>query len=150
MSRPGQQQTEQPGGVSLVELVILALVLAITAAIVVPQFSRAGQDSRLGLLRRHLATIRAQISRYEQQHDGQLPSAELFARQMTGRTNLAGQSPEPDSDGKRLGPYLQFIPDNPVTGGNTVGSGPVETSDWCYDQHTGNFHANDSAAHLGY
>ena len=93
MSRPGQQQTEQPGGVSLVELVILALVLAITAAIVVPQFSRAGQDSRLGLLRRHLATIRAQISRYEQQHDGQWPAAELCARQMTGRTNLAGMSP---------------------------------------------------------
>ena len=45
--------------VTLAELVILALVLVIVAAIVVPQYSPASQDVRLDTLRGSLATIRA-------------------------------------------------------------------------------------------
>ena len=91
MSRVRDELQASRDRVTLAELVILVLVLAIVAAIVVPQYSRASQDGRLTGLRTRLATVRAQISQYEEQHNGQLPTAGLFAEQMTSATDVQGK-----------------------------------------------------------
>ena len=55
-------------GFTLVELLIVVIVLAILAAIVVPQFSAASNDAKLRALDTTLANMRAAIDLYYQQH----------------------------------------------------------------------------------
>ena len=128
---------------TLVEFVIIALVLGILAMVVVPQFSRAGGDPRLGSLRISLQWVRGQIELYRVQHEGRHPRADLFVRQLTGRTRPDGTPCDTPDEDCRCGPYLQVIPVNPYTLGSRVGEGPVGTSDWHYDPATGAFRAND-------
>jgi type II secretory pathway pseudopilin PulG len=132
------------------ELLLFALVLAITAAIVVPQYTRADVDHRMLVLRTRLAAVRGQIQRYAEQHGGAWPNAEMFAAQMTGRTDVSGLPLSGDSQGRQFGPYLQQIPVNPYTGGNVVSNGPVGSSDWFYEPRNGYFTANHSAEARGY
>ena len=131
------------------ELLLFALVLAITAAIVVPQYTRADVDGRMRVLRSRLAAVRAQIQRYTEQHRGAWPDAEAFAAQMTGRTDVSGLPPAGDSEARTFGPYLQQIPANPYTGGNVVNNGPVGSSDWFYEPRNGHFTANHNAGFRG-
>ncbi|MFQ6048617.1 MAG: type II secretion system protein [Phycisphaerae bacterium] len=132
---------------TIVELLIVVLILAIVAAVVVPQFSQASQDSRAARLRSHLATVRHQIERYRQDHGGRLPSAKLFVQQMTGQTDELGRPADSVRQGRLLGPYLRRVPLNPYTAGCRVGTGPVGSSDWFYEESTGQFRANHSAEH---
>jgi type II secretory pathway pseudopilin PulG len=132
------------------ELLLFALVLAITAAIVVPKYSRADVDGRLMLLRSRVAAVRAQIQRYAEQHGAAWPAVETFAAQMTGQTDASGAPAGDDLSGRRFGPYLQRIPANPYTGGNVVSNGPVGSSDWFYEPRNGYFAANHSAESRAY
>jgi type II secretory pathway pseudopilin PulG len=131
------------------ELLLFALVLAITAAIVVPKYTHAHGDNRLLVLRSRAAAVRAQIQRYAEQHGGAWPKAETFAIQMTGRTDASGSPLAGDSQARTFGPYLQQIPINPYTGGNLVSNGPVGSSDWFYEPRNGHFTANHSAESRG-
>ena len=62
-------------GFTLVELLIVAIILAILAAIVVPQFASSTVDARASALRSNLSNIRGAIDLYAQQHGGTYPSA---------------------------------------------------------------------------
>lgn len=55
-------------GFTLVELLIVVIILAILAAIVVPQFSAATDDAKLSALDTTLANMRSSIDLYYQQH----------------------------------------------------------------------------------
>ena len=55
-------------GFTLVELLIVVIILAILAAIVVPQFSAATDDAKLSALDTNLANMRSSIDLYYQQH----------------------------------------------------------------------------------
>jgi len=55
-------------GFTLVELLIVAIILAILAAIVVPQFASSTDDARDSSLRSNLAAVRGAIDLYAQQH----------------------------------------------------------------------------------
>jgi len=55
-------------GFTLVELLIVAIILAILAAIVVPQFASSTDDARDSALRSNLSGIRGAIDLYTQQH----------------------------------------------------------------------------------
>ena len=57
-----------------------------------------------------------------------------------------GSTAPVSTPGYDYGPYLQLFPINPATNGSTVGNGPVGASNWYYDEATGDFRANDSAA----
>ena len=142
--------SSRQGGLSLMELLLFALVLAITAAIVVPKYTHADVDNRRAVLRSRAAAVRAQIQRYAEQHGGAWPGVETFAAQMTGRTDASGSPLTGDFVGRKFGPYLQQIPANPYTGGNVVSNGPVGSSDWFYEPRNGHFTANHSAESRGY
>ena len=114
-------------GFTLIELLIVVVILGILAAIVIPQFSDASGDAKLNALKSNLAIVRSQLQLYKLQNDGQFPTQAGFA---------AGMVPT----------YLQAVPENPFSGGNTVnGSG-----DWLYTEGTGAFVANDDPNHAVY
>lgn len=129
-------------GFTLVELLIVAIILAILAAIVVPQFASTTTDAQEAALRANLSAIRGAISLYRQQH-GEYPAASAssggactgtagsaiaedpvaMVEQLTRYTNANGQScSRPDAGSYPLGPYLDEndLPANPITGSNAI------------------------------
>jgi type II secretory pathway pseudopilin PulG len=133
-------------GLTLVEMLIIVIVLAILAAVVTPQLGRASGDSRLDAMRANLLDIRAQLRLYQSQHGGKFPSLGEFVTQMTQYSNAAGQTSATRTGTYNLGPYVLAVPGNPYTGGNRIGNGQPGTSDWFYDPATGLFRANHNAA----
>lgn len=125
------------------EVILVAAILCGVSAMTLPKFSQADTDDRLNTLCANLQTVRSQLSLYHVQHDGQWPELAAFVEQMTGQTNSKGTRDR--ADGPLIfGPYLQRIPDNPFTGGNSVTGG-----DWLYDQQTGRFIADDGGSTKG-
>lgn len=136
-------------GFTLVELLIVVVILAVLAAIVVPQFTRASEETRENSVKMNLFRIRTQIEIYKEHH-GQPPvSHETFAAQMTRATNMAGDDANPGTSGYPFGPYLTTIPDNAFTSNNIITDAdpdPEDMTAWYYDGATGAFHANHSEA----
>ena len=67
--------SSKQAGFTLVELLIVAIILAILAAIVVPQFASSTDDARDSALRSNLSGIRSAIDLYTQQHANTFPGA---------------------------------------------------------------------------
>ena len=130
-------------GFTLVELLIVAIILAILAAIVIPQFTETTTDARQSALKANLSAIRGAIALYRQQHfeyaalsastggtctggtagTGVLESQVALREQLTRYTNVTGQSCSLTVAGSfEYGPYLKggTLPANPVTGSNVV------------------------------
>ncbi len=131
---------------TLVELLIVVIILSILAAIVVPQFTEAATDTRLGALQSNLAIIRQQIEIYKLEHGGLYPELNHFAQQMTAGTLINGKA------GTDFGPYLQRIPVNPFTVGLQKGvsnKAPAKSRAWYYDEVTGEFRPNDGGSTHG-
>lgn len=141
-------------GFTLVELLIVAIILAILAAIVVPQFANSTAGARDSSLRSNLAGIRSAIDLYSQQHanndfpgevastgatctggtagSGAADSAAAFQEQLIFYSNAAGQTcsiadvPAGGIVEFPFGPYIKgVVPNNPVT---TVGTITVVTT----------------------
>ncbi|MFA9478189.1 type II secretion system protein [Phycisphaerales bacterium AB-hyl4] len=129
-------------GFSLVEILIVVLLLSILAAMVIPQFIGAAEQTRDNALATNLSRVRQQIELYRHHHDGNFPELANFTEQLTKSSNALGQTAAVDTPGYSFGPYLSSIPRNPYTAGNIVGDGEVGTSDWYYNENTGDFHAN--------
>jgi type II secretory pathway pseudopilin PulG len=127
---------------TLVEVLLILIVLAILAAIVVPQYSQASTDARVSELRTSLHTIRAQLELYKIQHCGSYPSSAAFVEQMTLYTDVNGCAQAVKDAAHGLGPYLLSIPRNPFTGTNTVSADDNVTSAWYYDEAIGEFKSN--------
>lgn len=129
-------------GFTLVELLIMAIILAILAAIVVPQFASTTVDAQEAALKSNLSAIRGAISLYRQQH-GEYPAAltsvtgtctgtagtgvvehrQALVDQLVLYTNANGEAcSRADAGTFPFGPYLNDsdIPANPVTGNNAV------------------------------
>lgn len=132
------------GAFTLVEVLIVVVILAVLAGIVVPQFISAADESREESLRAILSRVRQQLEIYKQQHEGAYPQTAQFEAQLTLSTNAAGDPAAINTPGYSFGPYLYNMPRNPMTNGVTMGTGEPGTSDWYYDQNTGEFYANDS------
>ena len=166
--------TRRSRGFTLVELLIVAIILAILAAIVVPQFASTTNDAQESALRANLAAVRSALDLYRQQH-GEYPgvsassggactgtagtgaagNVQAVIDQLTRYTNQAGQSCSAPDAGYVFGPYLKedTLPDNPITNSSAVAI--VTTGDlnmaadgaglgWKYDSTSGKFIANDS------
>ncbi|HUO82321.1 MAG TPA: prepilin-type N-terminal cleavage/methylation domain-containing protein [Gammaproteobacteria bacterium] len=132
-------------GFSLVELLIVVIILAILAAIVVPQFADTTNEARASAIESNLATMRSAIQLYRQQH-GTLPGAvtaaggtcpagstagtgtggagaqgELaFISQLTLYSSMTGQTCTGTDGTFNMGPYLREIPVNPANNLGTV------------------------------
>lgn len=162
------------GGFTLVELLIVAILLAILAAIVVPQFASTTSEAEESALRANLAAMRSAIDLYRQQH-GEYPGASASSGgacttgigtgaagnvlaiedQLTRYTNAAGGSCALQEAGYAFGPYLKedTLPANPVTDSLVfaiVNTGNLDmTADgaalgWKYDTSSGKLIANDT------
>ena len=135
-------------GFTLVELLIVTIILAILAAIVVPQFAATTDDAQVAAFDANLAGMRSAVELYRQQHNAYPGNAgataaacvnganevaavgdAAFVTQMTLFTNQAGQAcTGTDPDQFRFGPYLKDgIPDNPL--GNPPSSTVTVISD---------------------
>lgn len=135
-------------GFTLVELLIVAIILAILAAIVVPQFASSTDDAQASALRSNLAGIRSASDLYTQQHNNTFPgavastggtctggtagsgaidTAAAFGEQLRFYSNAAGQTcsiadvPAGGAIEFPFGPYIKgTVPANPVTGVATI------------------------------
>lgn len=132
-------------GFTLVELLIVVIILAILAAIVVPQFSAATDDAKLSSLDTNLANMRASIDLYYQQHGkypGDLTSVgtacaagpggatgtgatgtqQALVDQLSKYSNVAGETCTKADTNFKYGPYLKkaAVPVNPLTNSSTV------------------------------
>jgi len=154
------------GGFTLVELLIVTIILAILAAIVVPQFTATTDDARASAFDANLAALRSTVELYRQQHaeyPGDVAAAAAvcinganevaavgapsFVTQLTRFTNMAGEAcTGTDPNEFRYGPYLKdAIPDNPLGTTNAVtvvntgvlGLASGATGGWRFDSVTG-------------
>ena len=134
-------------GFTLVELLIVVIILAILAAIVVPQFASTTDDANLASLDSSLSNVRAAVDLYKQQH-GDYPGAttaidggacavlggttgtgaggagatgaQAFLDQLSLYTSATGAACSIKDATYEFGPYLQknTLPANPITNSN--------------------------------
>jgi len=130
-------------GFTLIELLIVVIILAILAAIAIPQFSSSTADAQFAALDSNLATVRSAIEQYRAQHTGNVypganavvgavacpvgnstaaaAGAEAFRAQLTLFTNAAGEACSSGNATFRYGPYLrQGVPTEPFSNSNVV------------------------------
>lgn len=152
-------------GMTLVEILIVVIILAILAQVVIPQFVKSADNAATSALATDLQTIRAQLEVYKAQHVGRYPhefasvgtdSAKWIA-QLTGRTDgNANVMPSGGSEAKYpFGPYLKKFPANvmisdataaaSVAFGSTAASPCDGKTGWYVSTTTGQFQTNNSS-----
>lgn len=162
-------------GFTLVELLIVVIILAILAAIVIPQFNSASTDTKEAALDANLAAMRNAIELYKAQH-GSYPGAKVssggtcpsgstagtggadtataFTDQLLNYSNSAGQTCTVGDGTFKYGPYLRKgIPVDPIYNSNAVdarsGGTPLApsaaTGGWMIDTKSGQIVLNSNA-----
>jgi general secretion pathway protein G len=140
-------------GYTLVEVLIVVVILGIIAAVVIPQYTDASTKVKTSALSSDLHRIRSQIKLYQFYHNEQLPAASgedatEFERRMTTITDVNGDA------GDDYGPYILSIPKNPFNDLNSLridgAAAGANTDGWRFDTTTGDFQADDSAAHAAF
>jgi general secretion pathway protein G len=125
--RQAERGRDRLRGFTLIEILIVVVILGILASIVIPQFSNAAHSARENTLKDDLRYLRTQIVVFKAQHrdvapgypggDGRAtPTWDLFQAQMTKYTNNKCDTSDTGGPNYPFGPYLQKIPNNPLTG----------------------------------
>jgi prepilin-type N-terminal cleavage/methylation domain-containing protein len=138
-------------GFTLVELLIVVIILAVLAAIIVPQFSSATIDAQEAALDANLARMRSAIELYHAQHASVYPGAnpatggscpsggkagigtagtnQAFMDQLLMYSDAAGRTCDVGDTTFKYGPYLRKgIPHDSVTGRGSVAGDIVVAS----------------------
>jgi prepilin-type N-terminal cleavage/methylation domain-containing protein len=160
-------------GFTLIELLIVVIIIAILAAIAIPQFSSSSKDAQESALDANLATVRSSIELYRVQHSNNFPgvkassgatctggaagsgaalAAAAVTDQLTAYSNADGQTCTAKSDAFPYGPYLRAIPAEPIgnsaalVASNAVLAQPTAAgTGWLYSTLTGQIMLNTNA-----
>jgi len=116
-------------GFSLVEILIVVVILGILAAIVIPQFSNAGEVAKVNALMSDISSIRKQLQLYAIDHNGSYPTLDQMWDNLLIQTNASGGT------GTEYGPYLRNEPVNPFTNTSTIADD--NSGAWEYNQANG-------------
>ena len=163
------KNSRKESGFTLVELLIVVIILAILAAIIVPQFSAATDDANQSAYDTNISNIRAAIDLYRQQHNafpgavespagttcpgtgaaaGGVVGQAAFLAQLRNYTNAAGAACTSTDSEFKYGPYLKDdLPVNPLGTVNTLtvvttgtlGMTSGGSGGWRFDSVTGEF-----------
>lgn len=135
------QARKSEQGFTLVELLIVVIILAIMAAIAIPQFGSSTEDAKVSTLDTNLQHLRAATELYYHQHDSRYPGAyaesdgttatasaaaaqTAFIAQLTQYTDKNGKVSGIKDATFKYGPYIKksTLPKNPfLTGASAVG-----------------------------
>ncbi len=122
-------------GFTLVELLVVVIILAVLAAIVIPQLRSSSQDAKLSALDTDLGSLRSSIELYYHQHNSVYPGVmkqhkgvghttteDAFVKQLTYCSDSAGNTTDTcDSTTYKYGPYLKKgVPKNPLPNSATT------------------------------
>lgn len=126
-------------GFTLIELLIVVVILAVLAAIVLPQFSSSADDAKISSIRTDLTALRNALELYYHQHNNRYPGVvretdgstatdattcpAAFVAQLTQYTDKAGKTSGTRTGAFQYGPYLktQSLPANPFLAANASG-----------------------------
>jgi prepilin-type N-terminal cleavage/methylation domain-containing protein len=131
-------------GFTLIELLIVVIIIAILAAIAIPQFSNSSGDAQEAALDANLATMRSAIELYRVQHGNSYPTAKAsvgdaactgdgatkgtgpinteaaFKEHMTYFSTKDGATCSIAATGYIYGPYMRAVPAEPIKNSATV------------------------------
>lgn len=92
-----------------------------------------------------LAALEKAIDLFATEHDGQFPSTDSIAKQLTQHTNRQGQAQATKDTLHIYGPYLHAIPPLPVgprRGNTRIATQDAEDVGWIYNETLGQIQAN--------
>ena len=101
-------------GFTLVEVLIVVVIMAVLAAVVIPQFSASTDDAKKSTGEFNLSTIRSIIQIYKAHHNSKVPTIAGTPPTLTELLVKTKADGTPDTAGP-YGPYLVEFPDNPYT-----------------------------------
>jgi general secretion pathway protein G len=134
-------------GFTLIELLIVVIIIAILAAIAIPQFSSSSGDAQESAMGANLSTMRSAIELYRVQHNNTYPSViassgntaactggtpagvagtgakdteKALTDQLTMFSDASGNTCSTAAAGYIYGPYLRAIPTEPVTSSGAI------------------------------
>ena len=166
---------KRQSGFTLVELLIVVIILAILAAIVIPQFSSATKDTQEAALDTNLASLRSSLELYKVQHNawpgsvatsagaactgGTVGAATAnteaaFVESLTRFSDKAGNTCTVQVGTYKFGPYIRkAIPTDPIKEINTVAvtatgaaiAPAAATGGWAFDTVSGQLVVNSNA-----
>lgn len=148
MSRTASTRAAVQKGFTLVELLIVVIILAILAAIVIPQFSSATTDTREAALDSNLGGLRNAIELYKAQHatypggvattggtcsatkgTGLINTAQAAIDHMLMYSDASGNTCSIGDGTFKYGPYIRkALPNDAITGKGSVAADIVVTS----------------------
>jgi general secretion pathway protein G len=163
-------------GFTLAELLIVVIILAILAAIVIPQFSSATVDAQESALDSNVNALRSAIDLYRVQHNAKFPgavaatgatctvgtagtgainTAQAVIDQLTKYSSASGTTCSGADPTTLLGPYLRKgFPAEPINNSAAIAvatagtplAPAAATGGWSYDVKTGQIVMNSNAA----
>ena len=95
---------KKKAGFTLIELMIVIAIIAILAAILVPNFLKARAQGQLTACKSNCKNLATALEMYSSDNGGRYPAATNFALLLTG------------------GNYLKLVPTCPAAGANTYGA----------------------------
>src|SRR4030067_3204331 len=113
----------------VVDLLVVVIILAVLAAIVIPQLRSSSQDAKLSALDSDLSTSRSAIELYYHQHNSVYPGVSkqhkgvahtstenVFVTQLTYCSDISGNTSDAcDAVTFKFGPYIKkSVPKNPL------------------------------------
>jgi type II secretion system protein G len=132
-------------GFTLVEILIVVVIMAVLAAVVVPQFTGSADDAKSSTANFNVGALRSVIQTYRAHHNGANPGTATGTTLLTSLTKKSNKDGSIPADGSgTLGPYLVEIPSNPFTNDSTVTTvaaqptpATVTGKGWAYNPATG-------------